>query len=95
MIVGSAFVYLFFAIIKQVQKLAEDNSFNITSTLNKAAEVYIPIPANMSGKGKVQISVKGAVHELDAMTENEKLASNTVVRVVRIESDNILIVTKI
>lgn len=93
--VGILFVYLFFFIIKQVQKLAEDNSFKITNTLNKTAEVYLSIPEKKSGKGKVLISVNGAVHELDAMTENDKISSNAMVKVVKIESDNILIVEKI
>ncbi len=93
--VGILFVYLFFVIIKQVQKLAEDNSFKISNTLNKTAEVYLPIPKNKSGKGKIMISVNGAFHELDAMTEHDKIPSNTIVKVVRIESNNILIVEKI
>lgn len=94
LLVGFAFVYLFFIIIKQVRKLAEDNSFKIEDTLNKTAEVYLPIPGQKSGKGKVMISVKGAFHELDAMTAEDRIASNAIVRVVAIDS-NILIVTKI
>lgn len=95
LVVGVLFVYLFFLIIRQVQKLAEDNSFKITNTLNKTAEVYLTIPENKKGKGKVMISVNGAYHELEAMTENDKIQSGTVVRVVRIESGNILIVETI
>lgn len=91
LVVGILFVYLFFIIIRQVQKLAEDNSFKITDTLHKTADVYLTIPENKSGKGKIMISVKGAFHELDAMTENEKIPSGKVVKVIRIE-DRILIV---
>jgi len=94
-LIGCLFVYLFFLIIQQVQKLAEDNSFKMAETLNKTAEVYTPIPANMQGMGKVLISVKGAFHELDAMTEDQKIESHAVVKVVRIESNSILIVEKI
>ncbi len=90
--IGILFIYLFFMIIKQVQKLAEDNSFKISSTLNKTAEVYLPIPGKKSGKGKIMISINGAFHELDAMTEHDKIASNTIVKVVKIENENILIV---
>src|SRR5690606_7410637 len=68
--VGCVFVYLFFMLIKQIQKLAEDNSFKISSTINQSAEVYLPIPENKSGKGKIMISIKGAFHELEAMTEH-------------------------
>ena len=93
--VGVLFVYLFFIIIRQVQKLAEDNSFKITNTLNKTAEVYLRIPENKKGKGKIMISVNGAFHELEAMTENDQIQSGAVVKVVRIENDNILIVETI
>ena len=91
-LVGVLSVFLFFIIIKQVQKLAEDNSFNIENTLNKSAEVYLTIPERKSGKGKIMISVNGAFHELDAMTENNRIPSNTIVKVVKIENNNILIV---
>lgn len=95
LVTGSLFVFLFFLIISQVQKLAEDNSFRYANTINKTAEVYLNIPANRQGKGKVLISVNGAIHELDAMTENERIAAGTVVKVVKIESESILIVEKI
>lgn len=95
LVVGVLFVYLFFIIIRQVQKLAEDNSFKITNTLNKTAEVYLTIPENKKGKGKIMISVNGSFHELEAMTENNKIQSGAVVKVVRIENDNILIVETI
>jgi hypothetical protein len=93
--VGLLFVFVFFTIIQQIQKLAENNSFKIANTLHKTAEVYLSIPAKKSGKGKVMISVNGAYHELDAMTENDLIASNTLVKVVKIENDNILIVETI
>jgi hypothetical protein len=82
--------------MRQIQKLAEDNTFNINETVGKTAEVYLAIPEKMSGKGKVMISVKGSFHELPAMTENEnKIASNAMIKVVRVESDEILIVEQI
>ncbi|MCD6660165.1 MAG: serine protease [Lentimicrobium sp.] len=93
-LVGLLFVYLFFLIIQQVQKLAEDNSFKIEETIGKTAEVYIPIPGGRKGKGKVQISVRGAFHEIDAMTSDERLESNTLVKVISVESGSILIVEK-
>lgn len=93
--IGILFVFLFFVIIQQVQKLAENNSFKISNTLNKTAEVYLTIPANKNGKGKIIISVKGAFHELEAMTEKDKIVSGSIVKVIRIENENILIVETI
>lgn len=90
--VGAAFVYIFFLIIRQIQKLSEDNSFNINNAINKTAEVYLTIPERKSGKGKVMVSVKGTFHELDAVTEFDKIPSHTMVRVVKILNGNILLV---
>lgn len=92
---GLLFLFLFFIIIKQVQKLAEDNSFKLTSTINKSAEVYLTIPGHKSGKGKVMISVNGAFHELQAMTEADAIPTGAVVKVVKIINEDILIVEPI
>lgn len=93
--IGLLFVFLFFIVIKQIQKLAEDDSFRMENTLNKSAEVYLSIPEKKSGKGKIMISVKGSYHELEAMTENERIPTGAVVKVVKIESGNVLIVETI
>lgn len=92
--VGLIFLFLFFFIIKQIRKLEEDSSFQFSNTLNKTAEVYLTIPGNKAGKGKVMISVNGAFHELDAMTTGETIASGAVVKVVDIDT-NILIVERL
>jgi len=94
--VGCLFIYMFFVIIRELQKLAEDNSFVYEETLNKSADVYLTIPGKKSGKGKIIISVRGSVRELDAMTDNEeKISTGSVVKVIRIENENILIVETI
>ncbi|WP_238379263.1 serine protease [Cytophaga hutchinsonii] len=91
--IGSLFVYMFFAIIRELQKLAEDNSFDYVETINKSADVYLTIPANKTGKGKILVSIRGSMRELDAMTENEnRIPSGAVVKIVRILNENILLV---
>lgn len=95
LIIGVLFVLLFFAIIKQLMRLSEDDTFTTAKALNKTAEVYLTIPAAKAGKGKVLVSVGGSVHELDAITESEAIPSGAVVKVIRIENENILIVEKL
>lgn len=95
LLVGIIFVAMFFAAIKQIQKLAEDNSFKITDTLNKTCSVYLSIPAAKGGKGKIQISVKGSNHELNAMTEGDKIETGATVKVVRVEGSDLVFVEKI
>ncbi len=91
-LVGCAFVFVFFLIIRQVQKLAENNSFSIHDTIGKTAEVYLTIPGQKQGKGKVLVSVKGSIHELDAISEEESIKTGSVVVVSRVENDRLLIV---
>lgn len=94
-IVGSIFVAAFFLVIRQIERLAEDNSFRIQQVVNHTASVYLSIPGRKKGAGKIQVSVKGAVREIDAITENDKIESNAMVRIVRIESGNLAVVEKI
>ncbi len=93
-IVGCLFVVIFFIVIKQIMKLTEDNTFTIDKLIGKTAEVYLRIPEQKSGKGKVQVSLNGSNHELLAVTETEEILSGTLVKIIRIE-EKILIVEKI
>ncbi|SFK47462.1 NfeD family protein [Proteiniphilum saccharofermentans] len=93
---GVLFVAIFFMIVRVFLRLAEDNSFKMEKALHKTAEVYLTIPANRMGKGKILISVGGSLRELDAMTdEKEPIHSQSTVKIVKIENNNILIVEKI
>lgn len=93
--VGAAFVALFFFIIKQMMRLNENNSFSLDKTINQTGTVYLSIPENKSGKGKIQISINGSFHELDALTESERIETGTLVKVTKVENNAILIVEKI
>ncbi|WP_075351826.1 serine protease [Algoriphagus marinus] len=95
LIVGFGFIYFFFIIIRQIQKLGEDNTFRAEKTINQIADVYLSIPGNMQGKGKIMVSLNGSVRELDAMTEHKKIETNATVRIKKIESGNIFIVEKL
>ncbi|KIC93164.1 NfeD family protein [Flavihumibacter solisilvae] len=94
-ITGILFVLIFFFLIGQVHKLAEDNTFSLESTIDHTAEVYLAIPENRSGKGKVHISIKGSFHELDAITDDVRIPTGSMVRIQKVESKNLLLVAKI
>jgi len=90
--VGILFVWVFFMIINQVKKLAEDNSFSLQNTLYQTAEVYLPIPENKSGKGKVHIHVNGSLKELDAISLDIRFEAGTLVKIIDIQKPDLLIV---
>lgn len=95
LLIGLAFVWMFFLIIKQIQKLAEDNSFQLKETLNKTGTVYLRIPAQKTGSGQVQISVKGSIHEIKAVTDGEEIPTGAMIRVLEVLDENLLLVTKL
>lgn len=91
--VGVGFVWLFFFLIKQLQRLAEDNTFQLTDTLGKEVEVYLKIPANRQGKGKVLVSARGAIHELEAMTDGPEIPSNAKAWITGVEGEYLIVKT--
>ncbi|MBC7934972.1 MAG: NfeD family protein [Rhizobacter sp.] len=93
--IGVAFVASFFLMIRQVQRFGEDNSFNIDLALNQTGTVYIPVPENKTGTGKVQVSVKGSVHELTAITLDERIPTGTLIKIIKIENNNLVLVEKL
>lgn len=91
--IGFVFIALFLFMYKQISKLAQDNTFNIKDCLGINCTVYLRIPANLSGKGKVQISVHGSVHEIDAVSDApQTIPTGTKVHVEQIVSQDTLLV---
>lgn len=95
LICGIIFVLIFFSLIKVLLKLGKDNTFRLTETLDKTADVYLSIPENRSSRGKIQISVRGSIHELDAITASEKIPTGAKVKVVKIIDEQTVEVEKL
>lgn len=95
-LVGFGFVVMFFLLLKSISKLEENNSFTYQKLINQTGEVYLRIPPKGKGKGKILISVQGAFHELDAVSEEMHIIDKgKPVKVMRIEGNNLLVVKSI
>lgn len=94
---AGALMVLFMAfLIKKINDLKEDGTMQVTQAIGKTATVYLTIPASRSGKGLIQLSVNGSVHELEAITDAaEPISSNSTVKVVEIIENQLLLVQKI
>jgi hypothetical protein len=79
-----------------IHKLAESGTLKIKNAIGSVGEVYLPIGANRSKMGKVQIKVQGSLRELEALTDaDEDLKTGTVVKVLDIISAELLLVEKL
>ncbi len=81
-VIGVIFVIAFFYLRRQLLKLEKNGAFDINSCVGNTADVYLRIPA--SGKGKVQVSINGSIHELDAFSTGDAIQTGAKVRIVEI-----------
>lgn len=71
-------------IMKWLIKLQASGNMNINNAVGKTAEVYLTVPANMAGAGKITVELQGSLTELSAVTEgNETIVTGSKVRIVR------------
>ncbi|TND10129.1 MAG: hypothetical protein FD123_377 [Bacteroidetes bacterium] len=79
----------------RMSKLVDSGTLKMKNAIGAVGEVYLTIPANKGGMGKVSVKVQGSLRELDAMTSDaEDLKTGSVIKIVDIVSDSILLVTK-
>jgi len=78
-----------------MSKLAENGTLNMKNAVGKLGEVYLVIPANRGGMGKVQLNVQGSLRTLDALTdENSTIPTNSIIEVLDVIDEQILLVKK-
>ena len=89
-LVGVLFVAIFIFLFRQMMKLQSNGAFDINDAVDKVCDVYLRIPGENQGLGKVQISFNGSVQELDARTSGEPIPSGAKVRVLRVIEKKVL-----
>ena len=83
-------------LMQRLYRLRHDGSQRIERSIGQSATVYIPIPPNQSGSGKVQLEMQGRIVEYAAMTsEAEKLPTGAKVTVVDFIGPHTLVVAPI
>jgi hypothetical protein len=74
-----------------LSQLRADGTFKIRDAIGRSATVYVPIPANRSGAGQVQLRMDDRIVELKALTgSHERLATGTRVEVVEILGEDMI-----
>ena len=78
-----------------ILQLQEKGNLDYRYSIGLQGEVYLPIPAERAGAGKVSITLQDRLVEADAITdEKEKLPTGSRIRVVGLEGNNVLLVSK-
>jgi hypothetical protein len=92
-LVGLMMVAINLLLLKGLASLNEKGNLSLDNSIGKEGVVSIPIPSNLGGSGKINISFQGRLEELEAMTEDEAIPRGQTVKVLRVSNNNQLIVT--
>lgn len=89
LVMMTAMAYLFYG----MSKLVQDGTLKMERAIGRTGSVYMRIPAQRNGMGKVQITVQGSLRELDALTDHPAdITTGTMVRVADLIDGHMLLV---
>jgi len=85
MLVVAYMLYLF-------AKLGQSGNIDMDSILFESGTVYLTIPGDRKGIGKINVKVGNSIKEVRAVTEGQSIPTGKTVRVIEVMKDNILLV---
>lgn len=91
---GVALVAAVMFIFRWMSGMEQSGNIRTEQACGCRGTVYLTIPGHREGEGKVQIAIKGAIREYDAITDGEKLPNGTPIRVKEVVNDLTLLVEK-
>ena len=78
-----------------MSKLVETGNMKMKNAIGRTGEVYLTIPGNRNGLGKVQITVQGNLQTLDAITDDPaNIITSSLVVVLDVIDEQILLVKR-
>lgn len=94
-LVGIAFMFVIFWIMKMLYGLRASGNVNPASAKGATGTVYVAIPSERIAGGQVELLVSGRLMTLPAITASpEKIPAGTLVRVLEVLPSNVLLVEK-
>jgi len=74
-------------LMSTLSQLQSRGNVDLNNAIGQEAKVYLPIPANQQGHGKVLVTVQGRTVESRARTEGPALATGSLAIVVAVHGD--------
>ena len=91
-VIGVLLVMAVMAIFRFMSRMEQSGTINMANAVGCKGNVYLKIPGEKRGEGKVQISIQGAIREFDALTAGEELETGAPIKVVEVVNDSTLLV---
>ena len=95
--VGAAIVFAVMMMFKGLSKMQQSGNINVfESATGCNGKVYLTVPGERKGTGKVQININNSVREYDALTDSEDdLKTGTSIKVTEVIDASTLLVEEI
>ena len=87
LIAGAAAMAVVVVLLRAMYKLQCNGAVQTEKLVGQRATVYVSIPAERSGRGKITLNAQGRFMELDAMTDGEKLVTDEAVEIIATENE--------
>lgn len=95
-IVGILLVTVVMWIFKWLSGMQQTGNIDVhKSAVGCEGKVYLTIPGERKGEGKVQITINNAVREYDAVTDGETIPTGKAIKVTEVINDYILLVEEL
>ncbi|NJN26306.1 MAG: hypothetical protein HC819_10175 [Cyclobacteriaceae bacterium] len=93
---GFVMMVVMAALFYYIGKLDQNGTMVIERAIGRSGDVYLRVPANRAGHGKVMVEIQGTLREMEAITDDEKdLPTGSVALVLEIVNNQILLVTQV
>lgn len=94
--VGVVLVFLVMLLFKWLAGMQQSGNINIyKSAVGCQGKVYLTIPGERAGEGKVQITIDNAVREYTALTDSGTLKTGTPIKVLEVINDSTVLVEEL
>ena len=91
--VGSVFMFGVFALMRFLYGLRYSGTLDYHNAIGQVGSVYLPIPGDLSGPGKVEVLVQGRLRVVDAFNKSgDSLPNRSRVKVVDVMDQTTLVV---
>ena len=92
-LVGVALVAAVMWLFKWLSSMQQSGNIDVhSSAVGCEGKVYLTIPGERKGEGKVQITINNAVREYDALTDGDTLPTGTDIKVVEAINESTVLV---
>ncbi len=91
---GVVMIWLFLWLMKAVYDLQSSGNVSIRQAIGLEAEVYVRVPGQRSGSGRVRVVMDDRMRMYTAVTDGDTLERGTKIRINTLNADNTVTVAK-